>query len=53
MLALAISAHFKLRTMIIVHKEFLAQQWRERIEQFCPGAKVGIVQQNKERGRGV
>ena len=51
-LALAISAHFKLRTMIIVHKEFLAQQWRERIEQFCPGAKVGIVQQNKKEVEG-
>jgi len=32
--------------MIIVHKEFLANQWRERIKQFCPGATIGIVQQN-------
>jgi hypothetical protein len=33
--------------MIIVHKEFLANQWKERIEQFCPGATIGIVQQSK------
>ena len=34
--------------MIIVHKEFLANQWRERIAEFCPGARVGVVQQNKK-----
>jgi superfamily II DNA or RNA helicase len=46
-IALAIAAHYKLRTMIVVHKEFLAQQWRERIEQFCPGATIGVVQRDK------
>lgn len=45
--ALAISCTLGYRTMIIVHKEFLANQWKERIQQFCPGASVGIVQQNK------
>ena len=34
--------------MIVVHKEFLANQWRERIQQFCPGASIGIVQQDKK-----
>ena len=34
--------------MIIVHKQFLADQWRERIQQFCPGATIGVVQQNKK-----
>ena len=33
--------------MIVVHKEFLANQWKERIQQFCPGASIGVVQQNK------
>ena len=33
--------------MIVVHKEFLAQQWRERIQQFCPGATIGTVQRDK------
>lgn len=41
---LAIACHMKTRTLIIVHKEFLANQWIERIGQFCPGATVGRVQ---------
>ena len=44
--SLAIAHKLGYRTMIIVHKEFLANQWRERIKQFCPGATIGIVQQN-------
>jgi superfamily II DNA or RNA helicase len=43
--ALALAAKLGYRTMIIVHKEFLANQWRERIQQFCPGATIGLVQQ--------
>lgn len=42
--ALAIAGRLGIRTMIVVHKEFLANQWRERINQFCPGSTVGIVQ---------
>lgn len=45
--ALALAAKLGYRTMIIVHKEFLATQWHERIHQFCPGATVGIVQQDR------
>ena len=45
--ALAIACHMGWRTMIVVHKEFLATQWRERIQQFCPRARVGIVQQDR------
>lgn len=37
----------KLKTIIVVHKEFLVEQWRERIEAFVPSAKVGIIRQNK------
>jgi superfamily II DNA or RNA helicase len=44
--SLAIAQKLGYRTMVIVHKEFLANQWRERIKQFCPGATIGIVQQN-------
>ena len=46
--SLAISAKVGLRTMIMVHKEFLANQWEERIKQFCPGATIGRVQQNRK-----
>ena len=46
--SLAIACKLGYRTMIVVHKEFLANQWKERIQQFCPGASIGIVQQNKK-----
>lgn len=35
------------KSLIIVHKEFLLNQWKERIEQFLPDAKIGVIQQNK------
>ena len=44
--ALALAVRLGYRTMIVVHKEFLANQWRERIKQFCPKATIGLVQQN-------
>lgn len=46
--SLAIACKLGYRTMIIVHKQFLADQWKERIKQFCPGATIGVVQQNKK-----
>ena len=45
--AIAIACKLKYRTMIVVHKEFLANQWEEKIKQFCPDATIGRVQQNK------
>ena len=45
-MALAFAAHLKLRTLIVVHKEFLANQWRDRIATFCPGATIGRIQQD-------
>lgn len=42
--SLALSAHLKVRTMIVVHKEFLANQWVEKIKEFCPSATIGRVQ---------
>ena len=43
-LALDIIARLKVKTLVIVHKEFLMNQWKERIEQFVPDAKVGRIQ---------
>ena len=40
-----LALQLKRRTIIIVHKEPLMTQWRERIEQFAPGAKIGKLQQ--------
>ena len=45
--ALYIIAQMKVKTLIIVHKEFLMNQWLERIAQFLPSASVGIIRQNK------
>lgn len=42
--SLAIAARMKRKTLIVVHKEFLANQWSERISQFCPGSTVGRIQ---------
>ena len=50
--SLAIAMRLGWRTMVIVHKEFLAQQWIERIEQFCPGARVGRVQRDLKEVEG-
>ena len=33
--------------LVVVHKEFLVNQWREQIARFLPAARVGIVQQDK------
>ncbi len=46
-LALYFISQLKKKTMVIVHKEFLMNQWKERIEFALPGAKVGIIQANK------
>ena len=43
-MALKILAELKVKTLVIVHKGFLLNQWIERIEQFLPGARVGRIQ---------
>ena len=45
--ALAIIAELKIPTLIVVHKEFLMDQWSERIQKFLPAAKIGRVQQDE------
>lgn len=32
------------KALVVVHKDFLAQQWEERIRQYAPGATVSRVQ---------
>ena len=45
-LALHIISVLKKKTIVIVHKDFLMTQWRDRIKQFLPDAKIGKIQQN-------
>jgi superfamily II DNA or RNA helicase len=42
--SLNIITRLKKKTIVIVHKEFLMNQWIERIQQFLPGARVGKIQ---------
>lgn len=41
---LYLACHAGCRTLILVHKDFLARQWEERIRQFVPSATVTRVQ---------
>ena len=43
---LGLVATLEVPTLVVVHKKFLMDQWRERIEKFLPGAKVGHAQED-------
>ena len=43
-MALKLIEQLKTKTIVIVHKSFLLDQWVERIQQFLPDAKVGRIQ---------
>jgi len=45
-IALYIISKLSKKTLVIVHKDFLLKQWRERIEQFLPDANVGLIKAN-------
>ena len=42
--SLYILSRLSKKTLVIVHKEFLMNQWIERIQQFLPKARVGKIQ---------
>ena len=46
-LACALMAKLQVPTLVIVHKEFLMNQWKDRLQQFLPESKIGIIQQNR------
>ena len=50
-LALYIASLLNVKTLIIVHKGFLLNQWKERIQQFTD-SPIGIIQQNKVETEG-
>lgn len=43
-MALKIISILKKKTLILVHKEFLMNQWIERINEFIPSARIGKIQ---------
>jgi len=42
--SLYIVSQLKKKTIVIVHKEFLMNQWIERIQQFLPTSRIGKIQ---------
>jgi superfamily II DNA or RNA helicase len=46
-LSLKIISDLKVKTLVIVQKTFLMNQWRSAIKKFLPDAKIGIIQQDK------
>ena len=45
---LYIASQLKLPTIILVHNTFLRDQWIERIMEFLPNARIGLIQGDKE-----
>jgi len=46
-IGLYLAAKLGVKTLVIVHKEFLVNQWKERIQQFLPYARIGKIQGSK------
>ena len=46
-MALYIACHLHKKTIVVVHKDFLLKQWQERIKQYVPNARLGIIKQSK------
>jgi superfamily II DNA or RNA helicase len=42
--ALYCVGELRVKTLVIVHQEFLMEQWKDRIESFLPGSSVGTLQ---------
>lgn len=42
-MAIYLMCQVKKKALVVVHKDFLLQQWKERIEQFCPTARIGLI----------
>lgn len=45
--ALDIICEIQQKTLILVHQTFLMNQWRDRIQEFIPKARIGFIQQDK------
>ena len=42
-MALYAMMQLKKKTLIVVHKDFLLNQWSTRINEFIPGARIGLI----------
>ena len=46
-MALYIACQIKQKTLVVCHKNFLLDQWKERINEFIPTASVGLIKAKK------
>lgn len=44
-MAMFVFSVLRTKTLVVVHKDFLLNQWKERIEFYLPNAKIGITKQ--------
>ena len=46
-MAIWLACQLKRRFLVVVHQEFLMEQWRKELEGSIPGIRIGVIQQNK------
>jgi len=46
-IALNILSKLQKKTLVVCHKEFLLNQWKDKIKIFLPQAQIGLIQQKK------
>ena len=46
-MAIWLACQLKKRFLVVVHQEFLMEQWRKELEGSIPGIRVGVIQQDK------
>ena len=46
-MAIWLACKLRRRFLVVVHQEFLMEQWRKELEGSVPGIRVGVIQQSK------
>jgi superfamily II DNA or RNA helicase len=46
-MAIWLACQLRKRFLVVVHQEFLMEQWRKELESSIPGIRIGVVQQSK------
>ncbi len=42
-MAIYLICKLSVKSLVVVHKDFLLEQWKERIQQFAPTAQIGLI----------
>jgi superfamily II DNA or RNA helicase len=46
-MAIWLACQLRRRFLVVVHQEFLMEQWRKELEGSIPGIRIGVIQQDK------